>query len=118
LYYDVGSVDAAVEMYRRQKMWREMVRVVSEKKPDLTRQANLEAAEALEKEGRLRDAERHYMDGLDYSAAVKMYKVFFFFFYFSYILYINFFININPVKRDVGRCSSCRTCWWRTEGGE
>lgn len=74
LYLNVNNVSGAADMYKRNKMYDEAVRVIVTARPEEAKKAHADVARLLEKEQKFKDAERHYVEGRAYSEAVRMYK--------------------------------------------
>lgn len=62
LYLTVKRVDRAMTMYKNQRQYREMARLVRAHKPELLEQTLIRIAQELECEGNLRQAEQYYME--------------------------------------------------------
>ncbi|KAM8953335.1 intraflagellar transport protein 172 homolog [Pelodytes ibericus] len=74
LYMTVDEPDLAITMYKKHNMYEDMIRLVSKYHPDLLTDTHLHLGKELEAEGRLREAEYHYLKGKDWKAAVNMYR--------------------------------------------
>jgi intraflagellar transport protein 172 len=70
----VGQHDLAITMYKRSKEYDAMVRLVAQFHKDLLAQTHQHIAKQLEKEGDHARAERHYVDGGQWKAAVTMHR--------------------------------------------
>ncbi|XP_053316583.1 intraflagellar transport protein 172 homolog [Spea bombifrons] len=75
LWITVDEPDLAIAMYKKHKMYEDMIRLVARYHPDLLLDTHLHLGKELEAEGRLREAEYHYLKGKDWKAAVNMYRV-------------------------------------------
>ncbi|KAL5965213.1 hypothetical protein TSMEX_007033 [Taenia solium] len=74
LYLTVKRVDRAMTMYKNQRQYREMARLVRAHKPELLEQTLIRIAQELECEGNLRQAEQYYMEAGEWKSAVNMYR--------------------------------------------
>uniref|UniRef100_A0A669PJU1 Intraflagellar transport protein 172 homolog n=1 Tax=Phasianus colchicus TaxID=9054 RepID=A0A669PJU1_PHACC len=75
LYITVNEPDLAITMYKKCKMYDEMVRLVAKYHKDLLSDTHLHLGKELEVEGRLQEAEYHYLEAKDWKATVNMYRV-------------------------------------------
>ncbi|POI27903.1 hypothetical protein CIB84_008347, partial [Bambusicola thoracicus] len=75
LYITVDEPDLAITMYKKCKMYDEMVRLVAKYHKDLLSDTHLHLGKELEVEGRLQEAEYHYLQAKDWKATVNMYRV-------------------------------------------
>lgn len=74
LYITVQEYDMAIAMYKRHQSYKDVVRLVSEHRPDSLQETHQYIAHALEAEGVLRDAETHYVEAGEWQNAVNMYR--------------------------------------------
>ncbi|XP_076029417.1 intraflagellar transport protein Oseg2 isoform X2 [Oratosquilla oratoria] len=74
LYISVHEPDLAITMYKKQRQYDQMIRLVTEYHPDLVQSTHLHLAAELEQESNYRDAEKHYIAADDWKAAVNMYR--------------------------------------------
>ncbi|XP_063612068.1 intraflagellar transport protein 172 homolog [Penaeus indicus] len=74
LYISVHEPDLAITMYKKQRQYDQMMRLVREYHPDLVQSTHLHLAGELEQESNYRDAEKHYVAAEDWKAAVNMYR--------------------------------------------
>ncbi|CAC5423828.1 IFT172 [Mytilus coruscus] len=74
LYVSVQEPDMAITMYKKHKMYSDMIRLVKTYHPDLLQDTHLHLAVELQGEGNLRQAEHHFVEGGDWKAAVNMYR--------------------------------------------
>ncbi|KAJ8355794.1 hypothetical protein SKAU_G00185880 [Synaphobranchus kaupii] len=74
LYATVEEADLAITMYKKNKMYNDMIRLVAKHHKDLLSETHLHLAKELEGESRFQEAEYHYMEGQDWKAAVNMYR--------------------------------------------
>ncbi|XP_055666694.1 intraflagellar transport protein 172 homolog isoform X1 [Falco peregrinus] len=75
LYITVNEPDLAITMYKKCKMYDEMVCLVAKYHKDLLSDTHLHLGKELEAEGRLQEAEYHYLEAKDWKATVNMYRV-------------------------------------------
>jgi intraflagellar transport protein 172 len=73
LYLLFKDVETAISMYKSQKRYQDMLRLVSAHHPDLVKETQLTIAKALESEGSWKQAEQFYVEAKDWKAAVNMY---------------------------------------------
>jgi len=74
LYTTVDEPDLAINMYKRVKMYDQMIRLVHEYHEDLITDTHLHLAKELEVDGQYSTAEHHYVEAGDWKAAVNMYR--------------------------------------------
>ncbi|KER27764.1 hypothetical protein T265_05253 [Opisthorchis viverrini] len=74
LYLTVKETDRAISMYKRNRQYRDMLRLVRTYSPELLEQTHMHLAQELEKEGNLKQAEQYYMEAKDWKSAVNMYR--------------------------------------------
>lgn len=74
LFVAVKEPDLAISMYKKQKMYSDMVRLVKVHHPDLLQDTYIHLAKELEGEGNWRQAEIYYNEAGDWKAAVNMYR--------------------------------------------
>ncbi|KFO82193.1 Intraflagellar transport protein 172, partial [Cuculus canorus] len=75
LYITVNEPDLAITMYKKCKMYDEMVSLVAKYHKDILSNTHLHLGKELEAEGRLQEAEYHYLEAKDWKATVNMYRV-------------------------------------------
>eukprot|EP00657_Telonema_sp_P-1_P004345 TRINITY_DN20040_c0_g1_i1.p1 TRINITY_DN20040_c0_g1~~TRINITY_DN20040_c0_g1_i1.p1 ORF type:complete len:110 (-),score=72.58 TRINITY_DN20040_c0_g1_i1:137-466(-) len=63
------------QMYKKARMYDEMIRLVSTFRKDLLLETHLHLAQQLEGEGNYKQAEQHFAEAKDWKAAVNMYRV-------------------------------------------
>lgn len=73
-YVQAEEYDAAISMYRKAKMYDQMIRLVQQYRKDNLVQAHLLVAQQLESEQNFKEAEKHYVDAKDWKSAVQMYR--------------------------------------------
>ena len=74
LYISVQEPDLAISMYKKQRQYDHMTRLVQIYHPDLLQSTHVHLAQELEQEGNQRSAERHYIEAGDWKSAVHMYR--------------------------------------------
>jgi intraflagellar transport protein 172 len=74
LYLTVKEKDLAINMYKKHRLFDDMIRLVQDHRPDLLKETHQFLAQTLEIEGSLRDAERHYVEAQEWHSAVNMYR--------------------------------------------
>eukprot|EP00111_Clytia_hemisphaerica_P000435 TCONS_00001218-protein len=74
LYIMIEEGDLAINMYKRAKMYDQMIKLVKEYHGDLITDTHLHLAKELESEGQLSTAEHHYLEVGDWKACVNMYR--------------------------------------------
>ncbi|OWF38575.1 intraflagellar transport protein 172 homolog [Mizuhopecten yessoensis] len=74
LYVAVQEPDMAITMYKKNKMYGDMIKLVKTHHPDLVQDTHLHLAKELEAENNLRQAEHHYLEADTWKAAVNMYR--------------------------------------------
>ncbi len=74
LYLRVDEPDAAIDMYRKHKKIDEVIRLVSVHRPDKMKEMHRLLAEQLSSEGKLKNAERHYIEANEWLSAIDMYS--------------------------------------------
>ncbi|KAH0622981.1 hypothetical protein JD844_025935 [Phrynosoma platyrhinos] len=75
LYITVDEPDLAITMYKKYKKYEEMLRLLARYHKDLLGDTHLHLGKELEAEGRLQEAEYHYLEAKDWKAAVNMFRV-------------------------------------------
>jgi intraflagellar transport protein 172 len=74
LYISVQESDLAISMYKKQRHYDQMMRLVQHYHPDLVQSTHIHLAQELEQEGNHRAAEKHFVDAADWKSAVHMYR--------------------------------------------
>ncbi len=74
LYISVEESDLAISMYKKQRHYDQMMRLVRQYHPDLVQSTHIHLAQELEQEGNHRAAEKHYVEAGDWKTAVHMYR--------------------------------------------
>ncbi|KAH9500287.1 hypothetical protein Btru_073626 [Bulinus truncatus] len=74
LYVAVEEPDLAITMYKKQRMYVDMIRLVKAYHENLVTDTHLHLAKELEGEGNFRQAEHHFLEAGDWKAAVNMYR--------------------------------------------
>ncbi|CAG5928433.1 unnamed protein product [Menidia menidia] len=75
LFAAVKQPDIAITMYKKNRMFDDVVRLVAKHHPDLLTETHLHLAKELEAESRFSEAEYHFMEAEEWKAAVHMYRV-------------------------------------------
>ncbi|KAG1963505.1 intraflagellar transport protein [Pimephales promelas] len=75
IFTTVDEPDLAITMYKKNKMYDDMIRLVALHHKDLLQETHIHLAKELEAESRYQEAEYHYLEGLDWKSAVNMYRV-------------------------------------------
>ncbi|XP_072218456.1 intraflagellar transport protein 172 homolog [Leuresthes tenuis] len=75
LFATVKQPDLAITMYKKNRMFDDVVRLVAKHHPDLLTETHLHLAKELEAESRFSEAEYHFMEAEEWKAAVHMYRV-------------------------------------------
>ncbi len=70
----VQEVDLAINMYKKNKLYSDMIRLVEEYRPDLLKNTHSFLASSFEQEGNLGKAEEHYIAAGEILAAISMYR--------------------------------------------
>ena len=63
-----------INMYKKNRQYDQMVRLVTTYRKDLLTETHLHLAQQLEHEGNFREAESHYVEAKDWKPAVNMYR--------------------------------------------
>ncbi|GAB1297222.1 Intraflagellar transport protein 172 homolog [Apodemus speciosus] len=74
LYVTVEEPDLAITMFKKHKLYDDMIRLVGRHHPDLLSDTHLHLGKELEAEGRLQEAEYHYLEAQEWKATVNMYR--------------------------------------------
>ena len=74
LYLMVKEPDLAINMYKKNRHYDQMVRLVGQHRRALLEETHLHLAQQLETESKFRDAERHFVEATDWKSAVNMYR--------------------------------------------
>ncbi|MBN3325630.1 IF172 protein, partial [Atractosteus spatula] len=75
LFATVDEPDLAITMYKKNKMYDDMIRLVAKHHRDLLTETHLHLAKELEGESRFQEAEYHFLEAKEWKAAVNMYRV-------------------------------------------
>ncbi|XP_071324251.1 intraflagellar transport protein 172 homolog [Trachinotus anak] len=75
LFATVKQPDLAITMYKKNRMFDDVIRLVAKHHPDLLSETHLHLAKELEAESRFSEAEYHFMEAEEWKAAVHMYRV-------------------------------------------
>lgn len=74
LFLTVNEPDLAINMYKNQKNYEQMIRLVTKYRKDLLKDTHLYLAQQLEHEGNYKEAEHHFAEAGEWQAAVNMYR--------------------------------------------
>uniref|UniRef100_A0A2K6MV73 Intraflagellar transport protein 172 homolog n=1 Tax=Rhinopithecus bieti TaxID=61621 RepID=A0A2K6MV73_RHIBE len=74
LYVTVEEPDLAIIMYKKHKLYDDVIRLVGKHHPDLLSDTHLHLGKELEAEDRLQEAEYHYLKAQEWKATVNMYR--------------------------------------------
>ena len=74
LYISVHEPDLAISMYKKQRQYDNMMRLVQTYHPDLVQSTHTHLAQELEGEGNHKSAESHFVEAGDWKSAVHMYR--------------------------------------------
>mmetsp|Transcript_6208 Transcript_6208/g.19575 ORF Transcript_6208/g.19575 Transcript_6208/m.19575 type:complete len:1014 (+) Transcript_6208:647-3688(+) len=74
LYLTINEPDLAINMYKKQRKYDAMVRLVERHRQELLKETHQYLAQHLESEGDLRNAEHHYSSAGEWLSAVNMYR--------------------------------------------
>lgn len=74
MYLSANEADLAINMYKKAKMYDQMIRLVMKFRVDLLKDTHQHLAQQLEVEGNLKQAEHHYVEAGAWSYAVDMYR--------------------------------------------
>ena len=74
LYISVKEPDLAIAMYKKQRQYDNMIRLVGVYHPDLVQSTHTHLAQELAVEGNHKAAEHHFVEAGDWKAAVHMYR--------------------------------------------
>ena len=74
LYVMVHEPDLAINMYKKNRRYDDMIRLVTSYRKDLLVETHLHLAQQLETEGSFKQAEKHYVEASDWGSAVNMYR--------------------------------------------
>ncbi|XP_030200601.1 intraflagellar transport protein 172 homolog [Gadus morhua] len=74
LFAAVKQPDLSITMYKKKRLFEDMIRLVARHHPDLLKETHLHLAKELEGEARMVEAEHHYLEAEEWKAAVHMYR--------------------------------------------
>ncbi|ESO08535.1 hypothetical protein HELRODRAFT_74793 [Helobdella robusta] len=74
LYIAIECTDDAISMYKRHKMYDDMIRMVRQHRPNHLKDTHLYLAKILESENRLKLAEHHLIEAREIDLAVQLYS--------------------------------------------
>ncbi|KAK9531238.1 hypothetical protein VZT92_010676 [Zoarces viviparus] len=75
LFATVKQLDLAITMYKKNRMFDDVIRLVAKHHPDLLTETHLHLAKELQAESRFSEAEYHFIEAEEWKAAVHMYRV-------------------------------------------
>ncbi|XP_076011253.1 intraflagellar transport protein 172 homolog [Genypterus blacodes] len=75
LFATVSQPDLAITMYKKNRMFDDVIRLVAKHHPSLLAETHHHLAKELEAESRFSEAEYHFMEAEEWKAAVHMYRV-------------------------------------------
>ena len=70
----IEKEDGAIAMYKKQRKWEDMIRLVRQYHPDLVEKSYQAVGKALEDENSYSQAEKYYLRGKDWRSVVKMFQ--------------------------------------------
>lgn len=73
LYLTIDEPDLAINMYKNNKQYDNMIRLVAAYHKDLIEETHIFLGKTLESEANFKQAEHHYVDGKDWKSAINMY---------------------------------------------
>ena len=74
IYLKVNEYDQAINMYKKQRMYDQMIHLVALYRKDLLGDTHVHLGEKLESEKDFREAEKHYSAAEEWKRAVHMYR--------------------------------------------
>jgi intraflagellar transport protein 172 len=74
MYLTVKEHDLAINMYKKNRKYDQMIRLVSTFRKDLLVETHLHLAQQLEADGSFKDAEKHFLEAKDWKSVVQMYR--------------------------------------------
>lgn len=74
LYIAIKQPNMAIAMYKKAGQYENMMRLIRQYHPEHAQDVYARLAKELEENGRLREAEQHYVDAGEWKSAVNMYK--------------------------------------------
>jgi intraflagellar transport protein 172 len=74
LYLAVKEVDLAINMYKKNRAFTDMIRLVEQFRPSLLKETHRYLASSFEQEDNFSQAEEHYIAAEEWQGAVNMYK--------------------------------------------
>ncbi|XP_039604872.1 intraflagellar transport protein 172 homolog [Polypterus senegalus] len=75
LYTTIDEPDLAITMYKKHKMYNDMIRLVAKHHKDLLTETHLYLAKELEAESRFQEAEYHYLEAKEWKSVVNMFRL-------------------------------------------
>uniref|UniRef100_A0A3Q1AR83 Intraflagellar transport protein 172 homolog n=1 Tax=Amphiprion ocellaris TaxID=80972 RepID=A0A3Q1AR83_AMPOC len=74
LFATVKQPDLAITMYKKNRMFDDVIRLVAKHHPELLTETHVHLAKELQAESRFSEAEYHFMEAEEWKAAVNMYR--------------------------------------------
>ncbi|XP_051816621.1 intraflagellar transport protein 172 homolog [Acanthochromis polyacanthus] len=74
LFATVKQPDLAITMYKKNRMFDDVIRLVAKHHPELLAETHVHLAKELQAESRFSEAEYHFMEAEEWKAAVNMYR--------------------------------------------
>lgn len=74
LYIAAGAPNKAMAMYRNAALWDDLIRLVEQLHPEHVQDTHIHVAQQLDKNGELKEAEKHYLLGGEWKSAAAMYR--------------------------------------------
>eukprot|EP00042_Codosiga_hollandica_P051782 m.643612 g.643612 ORF g.643612 m.643612 type:complete len:1752 (+) comp58351_c0_seq22:791-6046(+) len=75
LYLTVNEADLAINMYKKVKLYSDMIRLVEKHHPDLVAQTHAHVAQLCERDKQYTQAEQHFIMAREHKLAIHMYVV-------------------------------------------
>lgn len=74
MYLTIHEHDLAISMYKKQRMYDQMITLVSVYRKDILGDVHVQLAQKLESDREFREAEKHYTSADEWKRAVHMYR--------------------------------------------
>ncbi|XP_066998302.2 intraflagellar transport protein 172 homolog [Anabrus simplex] len=74
LFMAIKDHDAAISMYKRNRRYNDMIRIVEKYHPNLVMKTHFHLGQELESEGRFTEAKHHFLAIDDFNSVIKMYQ--------------------------------------------
>ena len=72
MYLTVKEHDLAINMYKKNRKYDQMIRLVSSYRKDLLNETHLHLAQQLESDLNFKEAEKHYLEAKDWKSVVQV----------------------------------------------